>query len=164
MIRAVAKLAASYDSINVGRLRVAAVGDFVALVPAETPAELNDLAAQIVRDLDPLRAPLSKADRERRRPEKLTEQQLLLLDRWGYPHVLDEFRFHMTLTGPIPDSERDEVLSILTALYSPHDEPLTIRDLSIFKQSANVERFKLVHRFTLGSRVVHTLASDVTLP
>jgi putative phosphonate metabolism protein len=164
LIDAVATLAMSLEPINIGPLRVTAIGDFIALVPVATPAELNQLAAQIVCALDPLRAPLSEADRHRRRPERLTQRQLLYLDRWGYPYVLDEFRFHMTLTGPIPDSERDEALSILTALYSLRDEPLTISDLCIFTQTAPAARFKIAHRFVMGNGVVHTPVPGVTRP
>ena len=53
------------------------------------------------------RAPLSAADRERRIKAKLSPRQIELMDQWGYPYVLDEYRFHMTLTGALLDNMRD---------------------------------------------------------
>jgi len=58
---------------------------------------LSALAERCVRDLDRLRAPLDAAERARRRPERLSPQALERLERFGYPWVLDGFRFHMTL-------------------------------------------------------------------
>ena len=58
-------------------------------------------AADTVRGLDSLRAPLTAAERAARRPERLTRRQRDLLDAWGYPYVLDEFRFHLTLTDDL---------------------------------------------------------------
>jgi hypothetical protein len=55
------------------------------------------------------RAPLSDADRERRMKGKLSPRQIELMDQWGYPYVLDEYRFHMTLTGALLENMRDKV-------------------------------------------------------
>jgi len=63
----------------------------------EQPQALTELAARCVRTLDPLRAPLDDAERSRRRPEQLSPEARDRLERWGYPWVLDGFRFHMTL-------------------------------------------------------------------
>ena len=37
----------------------------------------------------------------------LTPRQVDLLDRYGYPYVLEEFRFHMTLTDRLAVDQRD---------------------------------------------------------
>lgn len=78
---------------------VDAISGFIAVIPAKLSDELQQLAADCVTEFDAFRAPLTQEDRARRRPERLTERQRDYLDRWGYPYVMEEFRFHMTLTG-----------------------------------------------------------------
>ena len=47
------------------------------------------------------------AELARRRAGGLTPRQDELLQRWGYPFVLEEFRFHMSLTGPLSGVHAD---------------------------------------------------------
>ena len=47
----------------------------------------------------PFARPPGAAELERRRKAGLSAAQEKMLLRWGYPYVLDEFRFHLTLTG-----------------------------------------------------------------
>lgn len=96
-----ADLAAAAEALAGPALPVAlAVSDdlgFPALRPAAPAPALDALAARCVRDLDRLRAPPTPDELARRKPERLSPRQRELLSRWGYPYVLDEFRFHMTL-------------------------------------------------------------------
>lgn len=103
-----------------GGLRIASLDGFPALIPGGPSQAVQDLAARVVQVLDRHRAPLSPEERARRAPERLTQAQRDLLDRWGYPWVLDQFRFHMTLGCRLPD---DEVRAVIDAL-TPHLEPL----------------------------------------
>ena len=84
------------------RLRVDELAGFLALVPAEpTPASTSSPRIACAT-FDRHRAPLSPQDRDRR--DVCTAQRRPSsehLERWGYPYVLDRFRFHMTLTGPL---------------------------------------------------------------
>lgn len=100
-------------SLVVGR-----IGPFFALVPDAPSATLNKLADEAVEWFEPFRAPPGVSEIERRNPDGLTERQRDYLMRWGYPHVFEEFRFHMTLTGPIDASERDRVQAILEDHFS----------------------------------------------
>lgn len=81
-----------------GPLKLTRIGRFLALVPTGDMSALNDLAAHTVSFLEPFRAPLTEADVARRNPDALTPHQRDLLMKWGYPYVMDEFRFHITLT------------------------------------------------------------------
>lgn len=96
-----ADLAAAAEALAGPALPVAlAISDdlgFPALRPAAPVPALDTLAARCVRDLDRFRAPPTPEELARRRPERLAPRQRELLMRWGYPYVLDEFRFHMTL-------------------------------------------------------------------
>src|ERR1700753_3034672 len=99
-----------------------AIGDFIAIVPSQPSAELEQLAAETVRGFDDFRAPLTPQDRARRNPDRLPPRQRDYLDRWGYPYVMEEFRFHMTLTGRLAEDRRESVLAILRQRFT--DPPL----------------------------------------
>ena len=82
-------------------LTLARIGGFIALVPTGDFAELADLASSAVSGLDSFRAPPSDHELARRRQSNLTADQEINLKTWGYPYVFNDFRFHMTLTGPL---------------------------------------------------------------
>jgi hypothetical protein len=99
---AVQTVAQELRAFELPPMQVQRLGDFLALVPAPSHAAnaaLGHAAAACVTHLQPLAAPLSDADLARRRAVGLTAQQDALMLRWGYPFVLEEFRFHMTITG-----------------------------------------------------------------
>src|SRR5262245_44541671 len=79
---------------------VQTLGQFIALVPTRAEASLDRLAADCVTAFDGYRRPVPPEERHKRLATGLSPRQVENLDRWGYPYVLDEFRFHMTLTGP----------------------------------------------------------------
>ena len=120
---------------------VDSIGGFIAVVPTEPVAELTRLAADCVRDFDAYRAPLSDADRARRQPAALTPRQRDYLDRWGYPYVMDDFRFHLTLTGRIAAERREPVLALLRASF-----------LAIGIETLKIDRIALFHQRDAGSR------------
>src|ERR1700712_2703738 len=88
LLAACAAFAATPRAIPVIKPVVGAISGFIAVIPAEPPAELIQLAADCVREFDVLRAPLTEADRARRNPSQLTPVQRDYLDRWGYPYVM----------------------------------------------------------------------------
>ncbi len=95
-------------------LRVGGLGRFLALLPVYESAQLQELATACVTQLHRYAAPLSSAELERRRGRgALNSAQESLLMKWGYPWVLENFRFHFSLTGDldgIPDEARQAVL------------------------------------------------------
>lgn len=104
LLDALRGLAAGHAAVRLaGGLRLARVEGFLALIPAQESAALARLEAALVRDLDRFRAPLTEREIASRRPEELSARQRQNLHRWGYPHVLEEFRFHMTLSGDLDD-------------------------------------------------------------
>jgi putative phosphonate metabolism protein len=133
-------------------LKVSAIGPFLALTLSAPSPEMEALAAAAVEDLEPLRAPLSAQDLQRRLAAGLTARQEDLLRRWGYPYVFDAFRFHMTLSGPIPDALRREALQTkLAALFRPVlGDPVPVREVCLYSQDSADQPFALVERFGLG--------------
>ena len=150
LLRATAGFARRRSPVTM-RLELKALAGFLALVPADPAPGLVDLAADCVRDFDRFRAPPDSATLARRRAAGLSERQDVLLVRWGYPYVLEEFRFHMTLTGALPDGERDLVRDTLIALAGPLWQALvSIRDLVVFIQPAPAAPFRVLQRVALG--------------
>jgi putative phosphonate metabolism protein len=126
------------------------ISGFIAVIPAEPVDALQQLAADCVREFDCFRAVLTAEDRARRKPEKLTERQRDYLDRWGYPYVMEEFRFHMTLTGRLDAERRGPILEMLRARFaSLHLGALAIDRLALFKQDEAKGRFRIVGEWAL---------------
>ena len=73
----------------------------------------------MVARFDPFRAPPDAVELDRRRAQRLTTRQEAMLQRWGYPYVMEEFRFHMTLTGPLPPAELAAVEAALAPILAP---------------------------------------------
>ena len=146
LVAAARHMAAAHPPVAVGALVVAPLGPFLALVPAAPPAALGLLAAECVAALDPFRAPLTEADRAKRRPDRLAPRERALLDRWGYPYVFEAFRFHMTLTDALPEADRAAWRARLTAAYAASEpEPLVIDAVCLLSQDGS-EPFRLQAR------------------
>jgi putative phosphonate metabolism protein len=136
---------------------VRAISNFIAVIPEAPVAALSQLADDSVRDFEDLRAPLSAYDRERRLKSPLTPRQIEHLDRWGYPYVFEEFRFHMTLTGSLPAAKRESVLPFLQAEFAKLGLASTeIAHAAIFKQPSSDERFAVLRHAALTGRGAQT--------
>ena len=138
-------------STAIGRLVLTFIDGFLALVPAHQSAELTSAAAEVVGEFEPFRAPLAPADRERRiRSGSLTSRQVDLLDAYGYPHVMEEFRFHMTLTDRLPENERDAVMRAATAWFAPAlDEDVVFDRIALYREPVAGAPFARVADFRL---------------
>jgi len=129
---------------------VSSISGFIAVVPAGPPDELTQLAADCVRAFDRFRAALTPEDRARRRPERLTPRQRAHLDRWGYPYVMEEFRFHMTLTGRLDDARRGPVLDLLGRRFQALGlTSLAIDGIALFRQADAHSRFRIIGEWRL---------------
>jgi putative phosphonate metabolism protein len=151
LIAACAEFAAAPRPIPMIKPVVSAIGDFIAIVPSQRSAELEQLAAAAVRHFDSLRAPLTPEDRARRKPDRLTPRQRDYLDHWGYPYVMEEFRFHMTLTGRLPDERRESVLAILRQRFAALDmHSLAVDRITLFRQNDAAARFRIIGDWPLS--------------
>jgi putative phosphonate metabolism protein len=141
---------ATRAAVTIPQLEVRRLGGFIAVVPSEPDAALADLAAATVEALDPFRAPPSEAELARRRKARLTDRQEAHLMRWGYPYVMEEFRFHLTLTGRLPPDAADAARAALARHFAGIvPTPWTIGSLCLMGEDAQ-GRFHLVHRYTLA--------------
>lgn len=138
-------------AFTIPSLKVSLIGAFVALVPDGPAPELDALAADCVRDFDAFRAPLTEADRARRLRSPLSERQIAHLDAFGYPHVFEDFRFHMTLTGRLDEARRESVRAALAERYRAIAAPLPVDALCVFRQPDRAGRFAILARFPFGA-------------
>jgi putative phosphonate metabolism protein len=141
-------------AIPVIRPVVDSISGFIAVVPAERSAELERLAADCVREFDSFRAPLTPEDRARRNPSALTPRQCDYLDRWGYPYVLEDFRFHMTLTGRLDAQRRQPILTMLRERFAALGlKQLPVDRIAVCRQDAADSRFRILCHFALTQAV-----------
>jgi len=120
------------------------------VVPDGPSPEVERLAADCTREFDSFRAPLTAADRARRNPSGLTPRQREYLDRWGYPYVMEEFRFHMTLTGRLAAERREPALTMLRNSFSAIGlKTLAIDRIAVFRQETADSRFRIVKHWQL---------------
>jgi len=137
-----------------GSLEVSMLGEFIALTARESCPAVNDLAARCVLFFDRYRAPLSAYDLRRRNSGKLSEQQRRNLDRWGYPYVFDDFRFHMTLTGRLAPEDRPRFHEALVNAFRPiADASHHIEAVSLMRQRDPDSEFEVIARRTLSRRL-----------
>jgi hypothetical protein len=135
---------------NLPPLRLSEIGGFLALVLQEPSTYMQRLADDCVREFDVFRASAPAAEIERRRNAGLTPRQSALLLQWGYPYVLEEWRFHMTLTGKLAPQERERLLEELRPLVAPHcHQPLQVEDVALFEQSGPGRSFCCIGRYPL---------------
>ncbi len=132
-------------------LALASIGGFLALVPSAAAPEVHALADACVEAFDRFRAPLTAAELERRRRSPLTPTQDRHLERWGYPYVFDEFRFHMTLTVRLTNkTEHDHVGAVLAERTAPVCiDPLRIDAIAVYEQADRQSPFLVTGRYKL---------------
>jgi putative phosphonate metabolism protein len=129
---------------------VGLIEGFVAVVPADPTDNLLTLARDCVTDFDRFRAPLAESDRARRNPSALSPRQRDYLERWGYPYVMEEFRFHMTLTGRLPQPRHEAIVGLLAKRFAALDlATLPIDRIALFRQSDAASRFRVIDQFVL---------------
>jgi hypothetical protein len=83
----------------------------------------------------------------------LTEGQIRNLERWGHPYVFDDFRFHMTLTGPIAADRRPAIVAMLQARFNRinGNNALRIARLVLARQDAPSARFRVICQAELAA-------------
>jgi putative phosphonate metabolism protein len=143
-------LAAQLAPVTCDALRIQDVHGFLALIPQGCEDALQSLAAAVVEGTDHLRAPLTDEEIARRKPDQLSPRQQELLHRWGYPYVMEQFQFHLTLTDKLPEDRRGPVTAVLQDHLSPVlPRPFVIEDLCLFGEDRD-GRFHLLHRAALS--------------
>lgn len=152
LLDAAARFAADHSEFLFPQLGVATLGGFIALKPMVRHAALDRMAARCVEAFEPFRAPLTDEEYARRKPHRLSEAQRRMLNAWGYPYVLEEFRFHMTLSEPVSANDMPILLAFLDHHFGPALAlPLQFDAVTLFRQPESHAPFETLARFELVS-------------
>jgi len=139
--RAIRAWADAHAPVDIGRLVLKPIGGFLALVAAEQSAALTDFAGRVVADFDGFRAPLSEADRAKRHANaSLTPRQAGYLDRYGYPYVMEDYLFHMTVSDSLDPAPQAEVRAAAENWFGP-----------LLGEEVMLDRLVLFHEETPGA-------------
>jgi putative phosphonate metabolism protein len=147
---AAAALAARTAPFDLPPLAVHDLDGFLALRETAPCPALGALADACVAALDDHRLPPEAAEIARRRPDRLSPRQRGYLDRWGYPYVFEEWRFHVTLTRRLVPEEKAVILPAVTAyLGEAPGRPRRVTSLSLFVQPGPGAPFTIAERLPL---------------
>jgi len=148
-----AQFARTQRRILLPPFHLAAMKSFIAMVPSKPVPLLDRLAADCVEAFDVFRPPTTPDERRRRlrKADGLTKRQRAYILEWGYPYVLEEFRFHLTLSSDLPADEQMRAFKTLSPLVEPlRSAPREVNELCLFIQNNSRARFTCAARFTLG--------------
>ena len=98
--------------------------------------------------------PLSKEQMAHYLRNKLTVHQTQMLEHWGYPYVMEEFRFHISVTDRIDnDAERAAMMTTVQKMtIGVVNKPLIVSDVAVFYQSDREKPMELLQRFPFGRK------------
>ena len=154
LVRSLERFCARQKAFRLPPLAVAELDDFLALVPAAPEPRIDALAAACMSGLDRFRAPLRAGELKRRRRNALSAHEDLLLRRWGYPYVLDRFRFHFSLTGGLRDTPKHSVAALRAAADAASARAACasayLDSVCIFEESTEGADLRIVHRARFG--------------
>lgn len=134
----VAQLAQRLAPVPLGALEPALIDGFVALRPSADERPIAALAQTCVASLDDLRAPLSDAElQERAERMRLDARGIELARSFGYPLVLERFRFHITLSDRCSDDDAQRLIAAAALAVAPLNRahPLRLDRLCVFVES-----------------------------
>jgi putative phosphonate metabolism protein len=150
LMTAVRDVAARIAPFDLPRLAVQDLWGFLALRETEPCPALQVLADACVEQLDEFRAPPSEAELARRHASRLSAEQHVMLQRWGYPYVFGSWFFHMTLTRRLSGPEKAVFMPAAEAWFADALEaPRRVVDLAIFTQAGPDAAFKIAERVRL---------------
>lgn len=136
LLLALCDLAGQMQGLELPSLGVQKMGSFLALVPQQPSAALQALAQRCAVDLHEFAALPDEDDIAARIARgKLDAEHEALLRRWGYPHILHRFRFHLTLTGDLRSLSEAQITALemhARAHFSALSQPVTLGALSVF--------------------------------
>ena len=157
---AVALIAAQMETVTIQSLELCEFEGFLALAPSRQDRVLSFLGEICVCGLDSFRASASDEELARRRAANLRARQEQHLLKWGYPYVLDEFRFHLTLTRRLQDDERQTFMKAALSHFAPVlGLPLEVDALTVFAETRPERNFVVEERFPLLHSVSVRIAS-----
>ena len=143
-------LAEGIAPFTLPRLAVADLHGFLALRETAPCDALHALSDACVTQLDGFRDPPDEAELARRRKSGLSPEAEANLLRWGYPYVLDTWRFHMTLTRRLTAEERAIYLPAAQArMDAIAGVERAVTEICVFRQPEAGAPFTIAERLPL---------------
>ena len=124
---------------------------FIAIVPTVQNEKINFLAKKCLEDLDTFRKAETLENLNKRRASGLSASEKHHLLKWGYPYVLDDFHFHLTMTSKLPSKVLKNVFSVLSSeLQVILKAPLLIDKICLLGESNRHGKFEVIEEFSLA--------------
>ncbi len=151
-LRAVLKAFASNRlSVPLGPLSLGVLDGFLALIPITSAHSIQALHTQCLFAFDGFWGEARSRGRQTRSGGAQAPAQRLNVAQWGYAHVLNQFRFHLTLTGPLSNGESGSVAQALEHhLAQIVSQPVTIDALCLYGDPGGGAVFRLIERCSLS--------------
>ena len=147
---ALASFCRQQQSVEIPSPQLEWMGNFLAIRPVGDTSSLNQLAMQCVSQFDHLRAALKPEELARRQQQQLSARQLRLLQHWGYPYTAEEYRFHMTITDSLDNTDAADAILKAARRHFDIGEPLVIRSIALFHETNPGDDFRLLQRYQFG--------------
>ena len=146
-----AEFAADTGPVELGPVEIRDLAGFLAMMPEGRVPALRGFAANCVVRFETCRAPLTEAERARRLGSRLTARQIELVDQYGYPYVMEEFRFHMTLTDRLGPDDSAAILPAAHAFFAEDlRAPMVIDRIVLFYEPEPGAPFFRLSEFPLA--------------
>lgn len=131
--------------VSVGRIT-----NFLALRSNPVGKDFPELAGKCVTDFDEFRTPPTQEDLDARSHNGLNVRERRNLERWGYPYVLDTWKFHMTLTSSLQPAIGYIFQQHITARLAEHcNQRFSVESICLFEEPEPGSPFLLTDRFPL---------------
>ena len=145
--------AARRKSVETGPHTLSRAGRSLVLRPVDARSALEWLAAQCVAAFEDFAAPPTDAERAEYAGPHLNDYQRVLLESFGDPYVLSEYRFAIRLTGSLDTAHLERVAQALwPVLEKICTAGVTVDDLSLFGDTGlGRSPMRLIGRYRLAA-------------
>jgi hypothetical protein len=151
LLRELMRFSGTVAPFEIPKLEVARLSGALGLVPSAPSQQMHFLAASLVQAFDHYRAPLTEAEIERIDPDGLSATQFANLHRWGHPHVMDEFRFQMMLTGTVSPTDIQRIERVLRDFFEPVlAAPIPVCNIALMMEDGSGGPFRVHSLHPMG--------------
>jgi hypothetical protein len=139
-------------AVETGPLTLARAGRYLVLRPVTPRPALDWLAAQCVAAFDGFAEMRGEHGEPAKSTPPLNDHQRLLLKCFGDPHVLSEYRFCITLTGPLEGAHLERVSQALWPMLEEICATgVSVDGLSLLGTQGGQAPLRLIGRYRLGA-------------
>lgn len=151
-LNAIESYARTQHAVEIGYMQISQLAGFLAITPVAQSGDVTQFAAEVVAYFDRFRAPLSEEDRQKRLATGLTHRQVELVEQYGYPYVMEEYRMHLTLTDRLDMEMSDKLLAEAERYFAPTLEaPWTLDTIAVYREAEAGAPFVRLEDFSLNT-------------